>query len=146
FERLAGAWRAPAICARLGTPLMVKPSREGSSIGMTKVMSADQLQQAFEAAAKFDSQVFAERFVAGAEYTVALLDGQALPVIRLETPRTFYDYEAKYQASDTRYICPCGLPAEEEAAMQKLALEAFEVAGGRGWGRVDIMRDREGRN
>jgi D-alanine-D-alanine ligase len=144
FEHLGGQWRPEAVCARLGLPLMVKPSREGSSIGMTKVDSVSQLEKAVTEAAAYDSQILAERFVAGQEYTVALLNGRALPVIRLETPRNFYDYEAKYQASDTLYHCPCGLSAQDEAAMQALAVEAFELVGGCGWGRVDVMRDAEG--
>ena len=131
---------------QLGAPIMVKPAREGSSIGMSKVRSAAELKQAYEAAAVYDSQVLAERFISGGEYTVAVLGERALPVIRLETPRDFYDYEAKYRADSTRYHCPCGLPEAEEAAMQALALEAFHAVGGYGWGRVDIMRDGDGRN
>jgi D-alanine-D-alanine ligase len=90
--------------------------------------------------------VIAEQFIEGEEYTVTILAGEALPVIRLQTPREFYDYKAKYQANDTRYICPCGLDAEAEAAMQRLALQAFEVAGVEGWGRVDLMQDGQGNN
>ncbi len=146
FERLAGAWSAEAVVAALGSPLMVKPSREGSSIGMAKVDSAEQLRRAREGAAEYDDQIFAESFVSGREYTVAILGGAALPVIRLQTPRTFYDFEAKYQAQDTLYHCPCGLDAAAEARMQALALEAFAVVGCSGWGRVDIMQDRQGDN
>lgn len=133
-----------ALVARLGVPLMVKPSREGSSIGMSKVLAADELREAWQQAAHFDAEVIAERWVEGGEYTVAVLDGEALPVIRLETPHSFYDYDAKYAASDTLYHCPCGLPAAQEQAMQGLALRAFEAVGGRGWGRVDVMRESDG--
>ncbi|KAB7623858.1 D-alanine--D-alanine ligase [Alkalilimnicola sp. S0819] len=134
-----------ALVARLGVPLMVKPAREGSSIGMSKVMDAPELCRAWREAARFDAEVIAERWIEGGEYTVAVLDGEALPVIRLETPRSFYDYDAKYSANDTQYHCPCGLSAAEEQAMQALALRAFEAVGGQGWGRVDVMREADGR-
>ena len=146
------AWRVLATeeeavqAEELGLPLMMKPSREGSSIGISKVESVDKLKDAWQFARDYDDSVIAEQFIEGAEYTVTILNGEALPVIRLETPREFYDYEAKYQANDTKYICPCGLDAEAEAAMQKLAMQAFDVAGVEGWGRVDLMRDAEGNN
>ncbi len=130
----------------LGLPLMVKPAREGSSIGMSKVEQADELESAWREAMKYDSEVLAEQWVHGGEYTVAILNGEALPVIRLETDNVFYDYQAKYQADDTRYLCPCGLSEEQERAMQALALRAFEAIGCRGWGRVDVMRDSDGSN
>ncbi len=133
-----------AVVARLGLPLMVKPAREGSSIGMSKVTDAAQLRAAFEAAARYDAEVFAEAFVSGAEYTVAILGDEALPAIRLETPRTFYDYEAKYAADSTRYLCPCGLDPEREQALQAVAIAAFEAVGASGWGRVDVMADAAG--
>lgn len=134
-----------AIVTQLGVPLMVKPSREGSSIGMAKVGTAAELQRAYEVAAEYDRQVIAERWISGPEYTIAVLDEQALPVIRLETPHSFYDYEAKYHAGTTRYHCPCGLPAVAEAELQELAVEAFRLAGGHGWGRIDLMCDEQGR-
>ena len=130
----------------LGLPLMMKPSREGSSIGISKVESVDKLKDAWQFARDYDDSVIAEQFIDGDEYTVSILNGEALPVIRLETPRDFYDYEAKYQANDTKYICPCGLDSDAESAMQELALQAFYVAGVEGWGRVDLMRDAEGNN
>ncbi|MCG5493396.1 D-alanine--D-alanine ligase [Ectothiorhodospira haloalkaliphila] len=133
-----------AVVDALGLPLIVKPALEGSSIGMTKVSQLEELGQAQETAARCGGPVFAEHWVRGAEYTVAILDGQALPPIRLETPRSFYDYEAKYQADDTLYHCPCGLPADEEASLQRLALDAFNAVSGEGWGRVDLMRDGQG--
>lgn len=133
------------VVAALGLPLMIKPVREGSSIGMAKVERAEDLKPAWEAAAAFDAEVIAERWVQGAEYTVSVLRGEALPVIRLETPHSFYDFEAKYRANDTRYLCPCGLEPAAEQEMQALAVEAFAAVQGRGWGRVDIMRDGDGR-
>jgi D-alanine-D-alanine ligase len=130
-----------AVVADLGLPLMVKPVHEGSSVGMSKVESAQQLQTAWQNAAGIDSQVMAEQFIQGGEYTASILDTQALPLIRLETPRGFYDYEAKYHADTTQYHCPCGLSAEQENRLQDLALRAFQVLGASGWGRVDIMLD-----
>jgi len=132
------------LLAELGGEVMVKPASEGSSLGMAKASSGDELQAAWAAADAFDSVVIAERWLNGAEYTVAILNGRPLPVIKLETDRPFYDYEAKYLADDTRYICPCGLSTEDEAAMQALALEAFTSLGCEGWGRVDVMMTADG--
>ncbi|MBA1149341.1 D-alanine--D-alanine ligase [Ectothiorhodospiraceae bacterium WFHF3C12] len=129
----------------LGLPLMIKPSHEGSSIGMTRVDKAQELESAWRDAMRYDDQVVAEAWIDGGEYTVSLLSGEALPGIRLETPRGFYDFEAKYRAGDTLYHCPCGLDAEAEAEMQALAGEAFGALGCEGWGRVDFMRDEVGR-
>ena len=125
-------------------PLMVKPAHEGSSIGMRKVDSAEQLSAAIAEAEKFDTQVLVEQWVQGAEFTVAILGDQALPAIRLETPNSFYDYEAKYQANTTRYLCPCGLSADKEQELKTLALNAFREVGCRDWGRVDVMQDADG--
>lgn len=133
-----------AVIDKLGGVAMVKPSHEGSSIGMAKVSSAADLQQAFSLAARYDDVVLAERYVQGAEYTVAILDQSALPPIKLETNHQFYDFSAKYQAEDTRYICPCGLPEERENQLKELACAAFSAVGARGWGRVDIMADAKG--
>lgn len=133
------------VVARLGLPLMVKPANEGSSIGMSKVRDTAHFQEAYALAANYDSVVIAERFIDGPELTVGILGGDALPVIRLETPRDFYDYEAKYEAADTRYLIPCGLPPEAESAIQREALRAFTVLGCRGWGRVDLMLDGSGK-
>jgi D-alanine-D-alanine ligase len=130
---------------RLGIPLMVKPAREGSSIGMSKVMSIEKVQPAFELAIQHDEVVIAESFVEGMEVTAAIVDGEALPLIRLETPRVFYDYEAKYFANDTRYICPSGLPAAQEQAIQGQVVRAFKLIGCSGWGRVDVMIDQADR-
>jgi D-alanine-D-alanine ligase len=134
-----------AVVAELGLPLMVKPACEGSSIGISKVTSLEQLEPAYRLAAGHDALVLAEQFIDGDELTAAILADEALPLIRLETPRVFYDYEAKYHASDTRYLVPCGLEASVEQALQALALEAFRALGAEGWGRVDLMRDRSGR-
>jgi D-alanine-D-alanine ligase len=133
-----------AVEARLGLPIFVKPATEGSSIGITKVKAPGELRAAYEAAAKYDDLVIAEQFVGGGEYTVAMLAGEALPVIKIEPASEFYDYDAKYLRDDTRYLCPCGLPAEKERAMQTLAQKAFAVVGGRGWGRVDFLLDGAG--
>lgn len=129
----------------LGLPLIVKPVHEGSSLGMTKVDDAGALPRAWREARALDDGVFAERWIEGEEYTVALLGDQALPLIRVDTPREFYDYAAKYKATDTRYVCPCGLSAAEEARLGRLALQAFAALGCSGWGRVDLIRDRDGR-
>lgn len=127
----------------LGGEVMVKPAHEGSSIGMARVQSANELQAAYDNAAKYDACVIAERLITGAEYTVAILDGVALPPIKLETDHRFYDFDAKYIAEDTRYLCPCGLSAEKEQELKKLALDAFNAIGCRGWGRLDVMSDAQ---
>jgi D-alanine-D-alanine ligase len=133
-----------AAAAALGFPLMVKPAHEGSSIGMARADDREQLAVARGAAAEYDSLVLAERWIGGEEYTCAVLEERALPIIRLETPRDFYDYEAKYNSEGTRYHCPSGLSEEREAQFRALALEAFRVVGGASWGRVDLLTDAEG--
>ena len=133
-----------AAAAELGFPLMIKPVHEGSSIGMARVESVEGLERAWRAAAEFDSLVLAERWIQGMELTCAILGREALPMIRLETPHAFYDYEAKYSADSTRYHCPSGLDAEVEARLRELALHAFDVVGASGWGRVDMMLDSAG--
>lgn len=130
--------------AALGFPLMVKPAHEGSSIGMSKVRNRDELQKAWEVARQYDGSVLAESWVQGAEYTAAILGDRVLPMIRLETPHDFYDFEAKYNAPDTSYICPCGLAPEVEASLGKIMLKAFALVGARGWARVDFMLDAAG--
>jgi D-alanine-D-alanine ligase len=131
--------------ARLGLPLFVKPSNEGSSIGISKVKQAGELRAAYQLASRYDSCVIAEQFLGGGEYTVGILAGQALPVIRIVPATEFYDYEAKYLREDTEYRIPSGLGDEREREMRDLALRAFAVLGGRGWGRVDLMLDAAGR-
>ncbi len=125
----------------LGFPVIVKPSQEGSSLGMSKASNKDELLQAFQVAAGYRCDVYAEQWVQGQEYTIAVLDGEALPVIRLQTPNVFYDFDAKYQADSTQYHCPCGLGEEQEAKLQKLAVEACEGLAIRGWARVDAFID-----
>lgn len=129
---------------QLGLPLFVKPSREGSSIGITKVKAAGELAAAFAEAAQYDSLVIAEQAVLGGEYTVAILGEEALPIIKIEPATEFYDYDAKYLRDDTRYLCPCGLSVEKEALIRQQALEAFSILNGRGWGRVDFLMDAAG--
>jgi len=130
---------------RLGLPLIVKPATQGSSVGMTKVEKAEQLSGAFQAAALLEPNVFAEPWITGAEYTVAVLQGRALPSIRIETPATFYDYQAKYFRTDTKYHCPSGLSAEAEKHLANLSLGTFEAIGAEGWGRADFMMDKAGK-
>lgn len=124
---------------QLGLPVMVKPSDEGSSIGMTKVERPDQMRAAWQLAAGFRCDVFAEEWVSGPEFTAAVLHDQVLPLVRIQTDSNFYDYQAKYFSDDTKYLCPCGLPAEQERELAAVAKAAFEAVGARGWGRVDIM-------
>ncbi|MCX7089269.1 MAG: D-alanine--D-alanine ligase [Methylococcales bacterium] len=133
-----------ACITALGFPVIVKPAQEGSSIGMSKANNAAELLAALQTAAQYQCDVYAEAWVTGAEYTVAILNGEALPVIRLETPRSFYDFEAKYKANTTQYHCPCGLQADEERALQDLALQACDVLGIKGWARVDVFIDQHG--
>jgi D-alanine-D-alanine ligase len=126
----------------LGFPLMIKPAREGSSIGMARVDTPDELELAWRKAREYDPLVIAETWVEGIEYTTAILGHDALPLIRLETPNTFYDFEAKYRSDSTRYHCPCGLSDTDELRLQELALTAFNTIGATGWGRIDLFLDR----
>lgn len=129
----------------LGLPLIVKPVLEGSSIGMSKVDKAEEMEAAWKTAAQCGGTVIAERWIVGSEYTAAVLDDQVLPMIKLETPHRFYDYDAKYQANDTQYICPCGLSSEREAEFAGLIKQAFQAVNAQAWGRVDFMVDRDGK-
>ncbi|MGD9297964.1 MAG: D-alanine--D-alanine ligase [Chromatiales bacterium] len=133
-----------AIAAALGFPLMIKPAHEGSSVGMSKVNDDSQLDAAWQEARKYDGLVIAEKWITGSEYTAAVLDGEPLPLIRLETPREFYDYDAKYRSGDTGYHIPCGLDASKETEAQQISLQACEAIGVTGWGRVDLMMDEAG--
>ncbi|MBB3191603.1 D-alanine--D-alanine ligase [Halomonas cerina] len=133
------------VVERLGLPLIVKPVHEGSTLGISIVDSRDTLEAAYRDAARFDTRVMAERFVHGEEYTLSLLGDRALPAIRVEVPGGFYDYQAKYMSNDTRYHLPCGLSGEDEALLATLSREAFEAIGASGWGRVDVIRDADGR-
>jgi D-alanine-D-alanine ligase len=144
FARVTRDSDAEILVSQLGLPLIIKPVNEGSSIGMSKVKTMVELQDAIELALNYDADVIAEQWIHGEEYTVAILDGEALPAIRLKTPREFYDFEAKYQSNSTEYLCPCGLDSKSEQRMQQLALKAFDGLGMTGWGRVDFMRDGKG--
>ena len=128
----------------LGGKVMVKPAHEGSSIGMAMADSPEKLHNALIEAFGFDGDVLVEAWIEGPEYTVAILGDEALPAIHMETPREFYDYEAKYQSNSTQYHCPCGLPEEEEEKIKALSLQAFKATGASGWGRVDLMQDSTG--
>jgi D-alanine-D-alanine ligase len=130
---------------RLGLPLIIKPATQGSSVGMSKVTRAEEMEAAYRAAAAVDDVVFAEKWITGAEYTVAVLHRRVLPAIRIEAANAFYDYEAKYHRNDTKYHCPAGLSAQAESHMASLALAAFDAIGAEGWGRVDFMADHTGR-
>lgn len=133
-----------AAATELGFPLIVKPAHEGSSIGMAKVESVEALVAAWQDAARYDSQVLVEQWIAGPEYTIAVLRGEVLPPIGLGTPHTFYDYDAKYLADDTQYRIPCGLSAEKEAELKSLTARACEAVGTQGWARADVMQDASG--
>ena len=130
---------------RLGLPMIVKPGSQGSSVGMARVETAQALPDAWKNAMRVDPVVFAESWITGSEYTVAILQGQALPSIRIQTPRSFYDYEAKYLRDDTQYFCPSGLSSQAEQHLAKLAFAAYEACGAEGWGRSDFMMDKTGR-
>ncbi|MBT8084344.1 MAG: D-alanine--D-alanine ligase [Woeseia sp.] len=127
-----------------GFPLVLKPSREGSSVGMSKVFDFDELDAAAELALGFDAPAIVERCIVGEEYTVAVLQGEPLPSVRIETPRVFYDYRAKYESSRTQYVCPGNESTAEETRYAELAMRAFEEIGCSGWGRVDFMTGKDG--
>lgn len=122
-------------------PVIVKPSHEGSSIGMRKVNALDELEEAVSFAQQYDSEILIEQWITGREFTCAVLENQALPMIQLKTDHDFYDFDAKYQSNSTEYLCPCGLDAVQEAQIQALVLKAFDVIGTQDWGRVDLMLD-----
>ncbi|QOV64793.1 D-alanine--D-alanine ligase [Kosakonia pseudosacchari] len=128
----------------LGLPVIVKPSREGSSVGMSKVDKKEELHAALALAFQHDDEVLIEKWLSGPEFTVALLGNEILPSIRIQPAGIFYDYEAKYLSDETMYFCPSGLEADDEAALQDLAREAWQILGCRGWGRVDVMLDSDG--
>lgn len=130
---------------QLGGSVVVKPACEGSSVGMSIAKSAQQLEQAWQLAVQYDAKVLAEPQLTGDEYTVAILDGKALPSIRIQANATFYDYEAKYNSDKTEYFCPSGLDVEREKELAQLSIDAFNSIDGRGWGRVDVMADQNGR-
>lgn len=143
YAVIRDAGELPGVLERHPLPLFVKPGREGSSIGVTKVETPERLHEAYDTASRFGGPVLAETFIGGPEVTIALLGDRALPLIKLETPRTFYDYEAKYESDTTRYLCPSGLDEALESSLQSLALEAFSALDCTGWGRVDLMLDEQ---
>jgi D-alanine-D-alanine ligase len=143
YVRFASGDDVGAAIGALGTPVVVKPSHEGSSVGITRVRSAADLPAAVALAVRYDGELVIEQMIEGEEYTVGILQGTALPSIRIVPAGEFYDYHAKYVAEDTKYICP-GLDEPAEAQVRALALAAFDAAGCTGWGRVDLMRDRAG--
>ena len=133
------------VAREIGLPLIVKPAREGSTIGISKVTHIEDLSKAYADAARHDPLVLAEQFIEGREVTVSILGGRALPVIRIEAPGGNYDYQNKYFSDDTRYFCPSGLPSELEKGIQSISLEAFRLLDCRGWGRADLMIDAAGK-
>ncbi|MDR0805698.1 MAG: D-alanine--D-alanine ligase [Enterobacteriaceae bacterium] len=133
-----------AIVKQLGLPLIVKPSCEGSSVGMSKVNAASELLPALEEAFKHDTNVLVEKWLSGPEFTVAILGDEVLPAIRIQPAGVFYDYQAKYLSDETEYFCPSGLSDEKEQQIRALALAAYKAVGCRGWGRVDVMLDSDG--
>jgi D-alanine-D-alanine ligase len=145
YAVLSGPADLPKALERIGLPMMVKPASQGSSVGMTKVKSAEELPHAYAEARAVDPIVFAEAFVTGDEFTVAVLNDQCLPSIRIVPATEFYDYQAKYFRNDTQYHCPGGLAPKDEAELRAAALAAFKVTDCQGWGRVDFMRDRDGK-
>jgi D-ala D-ala ligase N-terminal domain protein len=134
-----------AVVKKLGLPLMVKPSLEGSSVGLTKVKAVEELESAVDFALKFDRTVLIEEWLAGDEFTVPVLDGEVLPSIKIVPEGEFYDYDAKYISDNTQYFCPAGLTEEREQELRRLVKQAYDVVGCRGWSRIDVMADAEGK-
>ncbi|MDP3701599.1 MAG: D-alanine--D-alanine ligase [Hylemonella sp.] len=145
WRKVASAEAARAAFSALGGPMIIKPAREGSSIGLTKVLTADECDAAYARAAQVDEQVLCEQFISGEEVTVPVLgsgaQARALPVIRIVAPDGNYDYQNKYFTDDTKYLVPCGLPTGEEEQIQQIVLRAYQVLGCRGWARADVMID-----
>ncbi len=146
YRLLSPAFDAEAVADALGLPLIVKPSRGGSSLGMTRVQTIEELQPAYTLARQHPGEVFAEEWIVGREFTVAILNNEPLPVIEIETPGHFYDYHAKYETDSTRYHCPPALGSSALIELQTLALSAFAAIDGCGWGRVDLLQDVHGEN
>lgn len=144
FELLTTDTKWQTVIERLGK-CFIKPVNDGSSLGISWATDVHELQVAYEYAQEFDDLVFAEQWIEGPEYTVPIVNNKVLPVIELRTKNVFYDYAAKYEADDTVYLCPCDLNAAEDAEIRKLAKDAYDLGGCQGWGRVDLMRDRQGK-
>jgi D-alanine-D-alanine ligase len=145
YARIAAGSEIGAAVAKIGYPLIIKPALEGSSVGVSRVFGPEGLESAVKLAAGYGRELLMEQLIEGGEYTVAILDGVALPSIQIVPPGEYYDYHAKYVSDDTQYLCP-GLEGEDEVEMRNLALAAFHASGASGWGRVDVMRDRQGGN
>ena len=139
FKVIKNANDLPGLVRALGLPLFLKPSREGSSVGVGKVLQERDLESAYRATAAIGDEVIAEQFMAGAELTVGILGGDALPVVRMSAAGEFYDYQAKYESNTTEYFCPAGLSPQLEQEVRQLAVAAFDAVGCRHWGRVDVM-------
>lgn len=145
YVRLARGDDVTAAARTLGLPVIIKPSCEGSSVGVTRVFKEADLDEAVELAARYPGEMLMEQLIQGSEFSVPVLGQQVLPSIRIVPAGEYYDYHAKYVADDTTYICP-GLEAAAEQEMQALVLKAFNAVGCSGWGRIDVMRDQQGRN
>ncbi|NNF50912.1 MAG: D-alanine--D-alanine ligase [Gammaproteobacteria bacterium] len=141
YQVLSNSQDCERAVSEIGLPLIIKPANEGSSVGLSKVDTPDQLVPAWRAAAKLDDTVFAEQWISGDEYTAAVVGESVLPIIRIETDNSFYDYQAKYFSDDTRYFCPSGLSEPREDALGALAMRAFRAVDAAGWGRVDFLLD-----
>ena len=144
FEMVSAATQWPGVAEKLGLPLIVKPVREGSTLGITKVAGTEDLPAAYALAARYDRLVMAEEFVAGKELTASILGETALPLVRIEAPQGNYDYRNKYFTDETKYYCPAGLAERLEQEIRAVALESFRVLGCRGWGRADLILRADG--
>ena len=144
YCEMSGEQDFESVIGMLGLPMIVKPAAEGSSLGMTRVEQAEQLAEAYREAARFRSEVFAEAWVSGPEFTATVLHDQVLPLIRIDAINSFYDYQAKYFSDETRYVCPCGLPEHQERLLAAASMDAFSGVGASGWGRVDFMLADDG--
>lgn len=144
WEQVGPDTDATGLAARLGLPLVIKPAREGSTLGLTRVQRVDEVAVAYARAAEHDRLVIAEAFVAGREYTAGFVGNEALPLVRIEAPGGNYDYHSKYFSEETRYHCPCGLPLEREREIQALTLRAAALLGCEGWGRADLIMREDG--
>lgn len=144
FEVLNGETDFADLLARLG-PVFVKPVREGSSLGISRASTEDELKEAYANASRYDAEVMAESWIEGREFSVPILGDKILPAIEMQTDNTFYDYEAKYFSDETRYICPCELSEEKRAELEQLVQKAYASIGCEGWGRIDVMQDSAGK-
>ena len=144
FSSVTSVQEVTDVVNNLGVPLIVKPSREGSTIGLTKILDQSEAQPAYELARQYDCSVIAEKFIEGDELTVAILNGKPLPVVRIVAPNNNYDYQAKYHSDETEYFCPSELDSSIDMRVQEVAMKAFKVLGCVGWGRVDVMLDKAG--